>query len=285
MGPGKCATCHSNAGGNPGGINCETYASVKEYGSQMMGAIDSGRMPKPPAAPLTSAQKDVLRMWIQVGMPMNEVTVNPDPTPSSSPSPTPPAWVPVYGDVADLIFTPRCVHCHSDANPNDHGGINLETYDSVKMNLADVLGEVEGGTMPPKPNHPLDAADRVFLRAWANGGAPKGDDPYPVPSASPSPLPPLAPTFTSIEANIFKPRCIGCHKAGQGVDGIPLDNLKNLINSDKSLVVPSQPQESWMMYMLTRTDSKQMPPVKAGGALQPVEIETIRKWIELGAPN
>lgn len=60
-----CLRCHSAAGGNRGGINLETYASVKPLLTRIKSAVNSGFMP--PSGPLPDATKKLLIDWIDAG--------------------------------------------------------------------------------------------------------------------------------------------------------------------------------------------------------------------------
>jgi hypothetical protein len=86
-----CIRCHSQAGGNKGGINLETYASVKSITPKILAAVSGGVMP--PTGTLSSSAKNILISWIQAGAPevstggANPNTPNPVPQPGPTPVP------------------------------------------------------------------------------------------------------------------------------------------------------------------------------------------------------
>jgi hypothetical protein len=82
----QCLRCHSNAGGNRGGVNLETFANVKAYLNRIQQAVTSGFMP--PTGPLSASQKNIINQWISSGAPERIEGSNPG-TPSA-PGPTPP---------------------------------------------------------------------------------------------------------------------------------------------------------------------------------------------------
>lgn len=68
IGP-RCAGCHSEAGGNRGGVNLETFANVKSELAAIDEAVATGFMPPRRSGPLTPEQKDLLARWIAAGAP------------------------------------------------------------------------------------------------------------------------------------------------------------------------------------------------------------------------
>ena len=53
-----------------------------------------------------------------------------------------------YSEMNQLIFTPHCIRCHSEAGGNK-GGINLESYERVKIYISRVENAIVQGFMPP----------------------------------------------------------------------------------------------------------------------------------------
>ncbi len=82
-----CLRCHSQAGGNKGGINLENYATVRSYLDRIKTAVNGGFMP--PSQPLPSTALKYLNDWIQIGAPEFPSSENPPPPETPSP-PTPP---------------------------------------------------------------------------------------------------------------------------------------------------------------------------------------------------
>ena len=63
----QCLRCHSNAGGNRGGVNLETYVNVSNFLSRVQSAVNSGVMP--PSGSLSTSMKSILNNWISAGAP------------------------------------------------------------------------------------------------------------------------------------------------------------------------------------------------------------------------
>lgn len=67
----RCISCHSDAGGNRGEVNLETYENVAALAPDIEAAILSGSMPRPRNKPLTTEQKEMILKWISIGFPKN----------------------------------------------------------------------------------------------------------------------------------------------------------------------------------------------------------------------
>ena len=176
IGP-KCLECHSNAGGNGGGVNLETYNNVKSDLVDIRSEVTSGRMPKN-RAPLTAKEKEVLLAWLDAGGSLDGATTTPT-TNKPTPTPTPePGDVMPDPDKIDFqlvntkVITPRCVGCHSDKGGNK-GDVNLETYDNIYSQIDTIKDEVESGSMPRPKNKPLTDFQKKLFLTWIEKGAPK----------------------------------------------------------------------------------------------------------------
>ncbi|MDZ7344475.1 MAG: hypothetical protein ONA90_08160 [candidate division KSB1 bacterium] len=116
-------------------------------------------------------------------------------------------------------------------------------------------------------------------------------------STTPSPL---TPTFSSIQANIFTPRCVnaGCHPGGAApVDLALTANMSygNLVNrqsaygSPRLLRVSPGDANNSVLYLKVIGDARvggiagRMP--LGQGALSTDQINAIRDWINAGAQN
>jgi hypothetical protein len=113
------------------------------------------------------------------------------------------------------------------------------------------------------------------------------------------PTPGLAPTFASIQANVFTPICAvpGCHGGAAAQQGLRLDAgfaYGNLVNVDSPRdpnpamptlvrVIPGDPDNSFIIHKLegTQTLGDRMP--DGGPYLQQSTIDVIRTWIANGA--
>lgn len=109
------------------------------------------------------------------------------------------------------------------------------------------------------------------------------------------PVPSLAPTLASIQANVFSVNCAvtGCHGGAGALQGLRLDpgfSAANLINvaspDDPTLirVIPNNPDGSFIVRKLegTQTLGQRMP--QGGPYLPPSTIDVVRQWILAGAP-
>ncbi len=80
-----------------------------------------------------------------------------------------------YALLNSQIFAPICLRCHSKAAGNQ-GGINLETYTTVKQNLSNVQSVIATNFMPLN-GPPLSQALKNLLNAWIVNGAPQSEGP------------------------------------------------------------------------------------------------------------
>lgn len=184
----KCASCHSSAGGNPAGVNLETYESVVPLRNAVRGVIDGNPILMPPrrAAPLTDAEKRLLITWLDAGAPRDGVAGRPQqpstpggsapapvpPTPGQPPLQPPPAAPPRFAEVYAQVIGPRCATCHGTAGGN-RAGINLETYQNVIAELSLIDEVVATDFMPPRRAGPLTRDQKDLLARWIAAGAPQ----------------------------------------------------------------------------------------------------------------
>lgn len=191
------------------------------------------------------------------------------------------------------VFKQNCISCHGTA-----GGVNLESYQSIRENIAAIERAVFKTKTMPK-GFSLSANQMQILKAWIEMGAPEeapggSSNPTPIPSATPIPTPTPEPTatpepeeieatFKSIRQNILTKRCIFCHSGSGSAKHIPLSTLEDLIDSPREIVVPGNADESSIVIAIERTDDKRMPPRDNGAALSSEEIRVIREWITNGA--
>jgi len=83
--------------------------------------------------------------------------------------------------------------------------------------------------------------------------------------------------FQNDIAPIFEQNCVECHHAGQSRTRLELSSRQEML--DRKAVLPGNPSAS-PLYTSVRNGS--MPP--GGQKLDAAQIETIRRWIEEGAP-
>jgi mono/diheme cytochrome c family protein len=177
-----------------------------------------------------------------------------------------------YQTVHEKVFAPNCLACHGNS-----GGVNLESYASVKRNLK-MIEKVVFKTKTMPKGKTLGSTESELLLSWIKAGAPEivsGDTPGSGGG--------LHPTFASIKTKIFIPKCLACHTVGGPAAGVPLENEKELLESPRDLVVAGDPAQSGLYIAITRQDSKRMPPPSSGAsALSTEEIIAIKQWIETG---
>ncbi|MBC7465168.1 MAG: c-type cytochrome [Bdellovibrio sp.] len=188
----NCVSCHSQAGGNKGGVNLETYAEVKRNIKEIREQVADKSMP--PRTQLSDAQINMIITWIDAGasedgQPQSIPTeptqppTQPPVTPPTPPNPpvTPPPVIPdpiftIPADPKDITFemvrvnvlVPKCLKCHSA--PTNKGDVNLETYSSVMENLKDAYDDIMDGSMPKGKNLMTDDQKQLFFR-WHDAGA------------------------------------------------------------------------------------------------------------------
>src|ERR1051326_570585 len=79
---------------------------------------------------------------------------------------------------------------------------------------------------------------------------------------------------------VLERRCVICHGSQTRVAGLDLSNRESALHGSGKgpALKPGSPMES---LLLNRISRKEMPPT---GPLPSAEIETLRLWIEIGAP-
>jgi len=180
-----------------------------------------------------------------------------------------------YALVNQYVFTPKCVRCHGQT-----GGVNLETYAAVSQNLAAVEGAVRAGSMPKAPAPPLTASEMQILSDWIAAGAPEqasGGGQIAPPS--------LEPKFVSIHDLVFAKKCMHCHNPAGTAKDVPLDTMQDLLTSPVDLVLPGDPDNSYLTIVISPGARQPMPPRSTGLTLSTDEINTIKEWIKNGAKD
>ena len=117
------------------------------------------------------------------------------------------------------------------------------------------------------------------------------------------PTPNLEPTFSSIQQEIFssgdssgRPACTNCHNAVgsrfNGLDLSPAVSYGNLVNRASQFkagavrVIPSDPENSYIIHKLEGRSTITGVRMPLGGPfLETGQIQIIKRWIEIGAPN
>ena len=163
----RCLECHSNSGGNDGGINLETYENVAANLGSIKDEVASGSMPKN-RPKLTSKEKEILFAWIDAAGPRDG---NSAPSSGTVTTPIEPISF-TYEMVNTSVLQPRCISCHSNEGGN-RGGVNLETYESVAAAASDIEAAILSGSMPRPRNKPLTPEQKEMILKWISIGFPK----------------------------------------------------------------------------------------------------------------
>lgn len=166
----RCYECHSSSGGNRGGINLESYQTVKNMARAVLASVNNNSMPLN-RSPLTTAQKQLLASWVSAGSPENPLQTSPG-SPAPAPDDIPGDGVEPNLDwltVRTLVIEASCLGCHS--SPNNRGGVNLETYRNAYDEIEDIEEAIREGSMPPRG--PLSDQQKKLILEWIKAGAPE----------------------------------------------------------------------------------------------------------------
>jgi len=202
---------------------------------------------------------------------------------------TDPTTLSPLGQQAYAVLQTNCASCHGPGSPGS-GGINyILDFNSLISNGLAVPGNAAGstiyadmknGVMPPGGG--ISSTDLQTIFNWIQTDL-KAGGPQPSPSPTPSSLPtstpsstPLAATFTSINANILTPYCIGCHGSKNPASGVSYSSFTATLKT----VTAGSPSQS-KLYSVCNNGS--MP--QGGPKLTTAELQAISTWITNGAMN
>jgi hypothetical protein len=167
--------CHDDAS-HQDGVVLTSYAKVMATADVRPGRPDNSdlyevlietdpddRMPRPPRAPLSSAQIGLIRNWIQQGA-LDLSCQNACDTTVFS-----------YAAVIKPIITTNCQGCHSGTAAS--AGIDLSTYNGLKAKVTDgrlwgAINHMAGFSAMPKNGPKLSDCDITKIRKWINSGSP-----------------------------------------------------------------------------------------------------------------
>jgi WD40 repeat protein len=92
-------------------------------------------------------------------------------------------------------------------------------------------------------------------------------------------------SFINDIAPILKEKCFGCHGAKNPKGKLDMTRYANFRKggTKDDPVVPGNPDDSYLMTVLTATDKKRMPPKESGDPVPKDKIELIEQWIQQGA--
>lgn len=202
---------------------------------------------------------------------------------------TPKKPSPTFSFVNSDIIVNKCIRCH------DRPPVDMTSYNSLMKSGVIVAGNFERSSFfiqistgrMPKNGPPLSDLEIQSVADWIEEGAPDDEPengpPAPVPTPNPTPIPTpipqppgLQPTFSSITANIFSPKCFRCH-SGDKPDG------KYDLTTYQGAMADIKPgdAEGSKLYMLVANGK--MP--KKANPLSADELQTVKDWINSGAPE
>jgi hypothetical protein len=121
---------------------------------------------------------------------------------------------------------------------------------------------------------PLSVASMlVLLVARASGAAPPDDDAA------------RKVNYKDDVAPIFNARCNGCHNNDKKKGGLVLDGYASMMQGGGSgaVVEPGDPDNSRLYLLVAHQEEPAMPPNSP--KIPDAELDTIRRWIEAGAPE
>jgi cytochrome c553 len=200
-------------------------------------------------------------------------------------------------DVAPILQQ-SCGQCHISASMGKlrldseasllRGGVSgpaiLPGHSAESLLVKRVLGLTDAPRMPMGAE-PLSSAQVQLIRKWIDEGrfetnAAQASQTAPsLATSAPSPL------FAKEVRPILAARCYQCHGPEVQQNGLRLDSLAALLKGGAygPVVVPHKSGESRVIRRLLAQERPQMP--YGGPPLSPAEIESIRKWIDAGAPG
>ena len=182
---------------------------------------------------------------------------------------------------AMVVLTTKCSSCH-DATTKA-GGVDVLSVDDMlakgvvipgEPSLSPLFTAIQAGRMPPAPNKALSQTEVQAINNWIQDGFKEA----PVVVAPPPPtVVPLAANFNSINLNILKPKCLGCHNSTNSSGGVSYSTYTTAMNTVQRGIPTSS-----SLYTSTAT-RRTMP--RGGTALTTAETKAISDWILAGALN
>lgn len=156
------------------GVNLTTYAGIREEVKpgnpndsklyEVLFETGDDLMPPPPAAPLTTAQKERIRLWILQGANETNCAGACDSTSATT-----------YSAVIAPMMQTQCVGCHQGAGAS--GGVRLTNYSEVSAavgnsGLVDAVNAVNGRPQMP-PSGRMSDCNVALLERWVRAGMPQ----------------------------------------------------------------------------------------------------------------
>ena len=167
IGP-KCLRCHSNAGGNKGESNLESYKNVRAQLNKLAYRVLELR-DMPPQEGLSERQIRLLRNWVDQGAPETQLpgSEKPDSTLEQGPI--------NWAKIRDKIFVKKYAACHfppsSPDKPPPMTGLDLSSLAEVRNKAALIFERVViKQDMPIEPYPAISPRERRVLLKWFEMG-------------------------------------------------------------------------------------------------------------------
>lgn len=217
------------------------------------------------------------------------------------PGTLPAAAVSYEHDIRPLLDQ-SCVKCHGDSMAM--AGLKLDSEAAVlqggksgpaivpgksgdSLLIRRILGLNDAPRMP-MGSEPLTSEQVALLKQWIDQSdftAVKKSPAVAAQAATPQESSQQSPLFASKVRPILAARCYGCHGPETQQNGLRLDSLESILKGSESgkVVVPGHAKDSRLMQRLLAKERPQMP--YGGPPLDKGQIDTIRQWIDAGAPG
>ncbi|MBC7372088.1 MAG: hypothetical protein H7326_11010 [Bdellovibrionaceae bacterium] len=227
---------------------------------------------------------------------MNKI---PEPSADSSTS----ATLDSFATLDSQIFSPKCVACHSAANPK--GNVDMSSYAGILHGQGVVVpGHAESSLMysevashgMPEGGPALSDREVTAIAEWINAGATDGNfassnpQPQPTPIATPAPAPapnpvpiatPVPSQYSAIQTLLFDKSCVRCHSNTKTSGNVNLANYQKLMGNARPKVIVAGDAFKSLVY--TEIEKGSMPP--SGARIDPQLMTLLKDWINAGAKN
>lgn len=168
-----------------------------------------------------------------------------------------------YQSVNAKVLSGQCLECHSAAGGNK-GDLNLETYQSIRANLNQIIYRVlETKDMPAGG---LTGTDYALMEMWLNSGAPEKNVLTGNPVILKGPF-----NWLVIRDQLLKRNCLDCHSSISPEAGLDLSDYDQFKNNYAKI--------------FDRTFVKQDMPPEPYDGLSVSEKQALLKWISQGFPK
>lgn len=196
-----------------------------------------------------------------------------------------------FDDLSAKIFQPKCLACHAQLATYE-GLMNSGMISGKSPEASSLYIRVANGDMP-KNMGSLSESDVKALYDWISAGSPQfstvatgetggaaGAPTGPVAGGPVAPTGPVAisATYAWIQAQVFVPRCIICHRGASAAGGYDLSTYEGTLAGGRVLAGNSASSR-----LFGRINDNSMPP---GGPALSAEVKAaIAQWIQNGAMN